>query len=44
MHVGPIDYSHEEPARAIERLAAGTRAIACDNEGDRYLYRSGTIR
>jgi L-ascorbate metabolism protein UlaG (beta-lactamase superfamily) len=44
MHMGWLDYAHEGAARAIERLAAGTHAIACDNEGDRYSYRSGTIQ
>jgi ankyrin repeat protein/L-ascorbate metabolism protein UlaG (beta-lactamase superfamily) len=44
LHMGWLDYAHEGSARAIERLAAGTRAIACDNEGDRYTYRAGTVR
>ncbi len=39
MHFGGVDYSHWSAARALERVAPGTRAIAFDNKGDRFDYR-----
>jgi ankyrin repeat protein/L-ascorbate metabolism protein UlaG (beta-lactamase superfamily) len=40
MHMGGVDYSHWGAARALERIASGTRAVAFDNKGDRFDYRS----